>query len=1059
MRKLFKKLKGFTLIELLAVIIILAIIALIATPLIISIINDSRQSAALESARGYVKAVNYKIMEEEMKGNITPEGEYIIGENELLVSANNIDDITGEYLIGNSGVTWAGLCVNHFSIGYYNGKAFLDKAANYCNEEEPYVFTEPDAEFVSALCSNPDLYDTVNKLKIKTVEDIVCLSNLVNSGKNFSGKEVYLLSDINFSNDSSYKNKSVKDYGDINEDGVVDDLKTEVTTGKGFKPIGGLDKPFSGTFTGYAFTISNLMINRPEESYIGLFGNAAGAITGLKLRNANVIGNDYVSLIAATYGYGNYNDGPGLKNLDIQGSVTGNNYVAGLVGKGESYTRTQDVIFTGSVTGNNYVAALMGGSGNSSNSTNGLIYNTTITATGGNYINVGSPAGDTVFVKNVTTSPNITFTTEEIVYTADEMALFDSVLDTYIGGDTNGDKYYFDFDGNGVITVFSTDRKPITTGKLKGTGTEDNPYLIRNTNDWKSATATIDGDSHYYSIINDIDFTGKTFYPLGTKNNVLKGVVNGNGHTISNLTINGYDNVGVIGKSIADISNMRFNNITINGISNYVGIFSDNNGLIEGIKVRNANVTGYDNVGIIAGTFNYGNYNSGSGFRNLDVQGTVSGRNYVAGLVGYGGTYTRATDFIFTGSVTGNNYVATVMGGGGNNSNSSQGLIYNTTLTATGGSYINIGSPYSDNVAINNVTVSPSVALTDEEKPYTSNSMALFDSVVDTYIGGDTNKDGYYFDLNENGILTLYTLEERPINVTLTGEGTQSDPYVINNADDWKMATATIDENSYYYSINNDIDFTGKVFYPLGTKNNVLKGKILGNHHTISNVIINGYDNVGVFGKSNVDASDLVFNNITINGISNYVGIFGENVGALRGIKVRNTTVTGYDKVGVLAGTNSYGNYNSGPGLTSIDVQGTATGHNYISGIVGYGGSYTRIIDTVFKGSVTGSNYVAAFMSGGNNGSNSTRGVVYDTTITATDGNYVNIGSPYGDTMYIKNVTTSPSISLSSEETEFTSVTLDAVNSVIDTTIGGDNGGDGYYFTLTNGEYELVTAN
>ena len=1058
MKKLFKKLKGFTLIELLAVIIILAIIALIAVPIIIDIINDSRRGAALESARGYIKAVNYKIMEDEMKGEITPEGEYVIGENELTVSANNIENITGEYLIGSSGVTWAGLCVNHFSIGYYNGKAFIDNAGNYCNEDT-YTFTEPEGVLVSALCSDPDLYDTVDKLKIKTAEDLVCLSNLVNSGKNFSGKEIYLLSDLNLSSSGSYTNSNNKLYGDINGNETVEGLLTELTTGKGFKPIGDSTHSFSGKLTGYAFTISNLMINRPEESYIGLFGNANAAITGLKIRNANVIGNDYVGLIAGTYSYGGYNDGPGLTNLDIQGTVSGHNYVGGLVGYGNSYTRTKDIIFTGSITGNNYVAAIMAGSGNGSNSTNGLIYNTTITATGGNYINVGSPAGDTVFIKNVTTSPSVTYTEEEKAYTSDEMALFDLVLDTYIGGDTNGDKYYFDFDGNGVITLFSTERKPITTGKLKGTGTIDNPYLIRNTNDWKSATATIDGDSHYYSIINDIDFTGKTFYPLGTKNNVLKGVVNGNGHTISNLTINGYDNVGVIGKSIADISNMRFNNITINGISNYVGIFSDNNGLIEGIKVRNANVTGYDNVGIIAGTFNYGNYNSGSGFKNLDVQGTVSGRNYVAGLVGYGGTYTRARDFIFTGSVTGNNYVATVMGGGGNGSNSSQGLIYNTTLTATGGSYINIGSPYSDNVAINNVTVSPSVALTDEEKPYTSNSMALFDSVVDTYIGGDTNKDGYYFDLNENGILTLYTLEEKPINVTLTGEGTQSDPYVINNVNDWKMATATIDNDSHYYSINSDLDFSNVVFYPLGTKNNVLKGTVLGNHHTISNVITNGYDDVGVFGKSTVNASDLVFNNITINGISNYVGIFGENAGALRGIKVRNTNVTGNDFVGVLAGTNSYGNYNSGPGLTSLDIQGTATGHNYISGVVGYGGSYTRIIDTVFKGTVTGNNYVAAFMSGGNNSSNSSRGVIYDTTITATDGSYVNIGSPYGDAVYIKNVTTSPSVTLSSEETAFTTVTLDAVDSVIDTTIGGDSDGDGYYFTLTNGEYELITAN
>ena len=49
--------KGFTLIELLAVIVILAIIALIATPIVLSIINDSKESATLRSAQFYLDGV------------------------------------------------------------------------------------------------------------------------------------------------------------------------------------------------------------------------------------------------------------------------------------------------------------------------------------------------------------------------------------------------------------------------------------------------------------------------------------------------------------------------------------------------------------------------------------------------------------------------------------------------------------------------------------------------------------------------------------------------------------------------------------------------------------------------------------------------------------------------------------------------------------------------------------------------------------------------------------------------------------------------------------------
>ena len=51
--------KGFTLIELLAVIVILAIIALIATPIILNMINDARKNSAKSSALGYVDSIEY----------------------------------------------------------------------------------------------------------------------------------------------------------------------------------------------------------------------------------------------------------------------------------------------------------------------------------------------------------------------------------------------------------------------------------------------------------------------------------------------------------------------------------------------------------------------------------------------------------------------------------------------------------------------------------------------------------------------------------------------------------------------------------------------------------------------------------------------------------------------------------------------------------------------------------------------------------------------------------------------------------------------------------------
>ena len=49
--------KGFTLIELLAVIVILAIIALIATPIVMNVIDNAQKGADARSVEGYMKAV------------------------------------------------------------------------------------------------------------------------------------------------------------------------------------------------------------------------------------------------------------------------------------------------------------------------------------------------------------------------------------------------------------------------------------------------------------------------------------------------------------------------------------------------------------------------------------------------------------------------------------------------------------------------------------------------------------------------------------------------------------------------------------------------------------------------------------------------------------------------------------------------------------------------------------------------------------------------------------------------------------------------------------------
>ena len=63
---------GFTLIELLAVIVILAIIALIATPIILGIINDARKESNERSAELYASAVRNAVAAYQLTGTSAP---------------------------------------------------------------------------------------------------------------------------------------------------------------------------------------------------------------------------------------------------------------------------------------------------------------------------------------------------------------------------------------------------------------------------------------------------------------------------------------------------------------------------------------------------------------------------------------------------------------------------------------------------------------------------------------------------------------------------------------------------------------------------------------------------------------------------------------------------------------------------------------------------------------------------------------------------------------------------------------------------------------------------
>ncbi len=139
-------------------------------------------------------------------------------------------------------------------------------------------------------------------------------------------------------------------------------------------PIGDFGNPFCGHFYGTTYdsetetyiylTISNLSINRPDASYVGLFGNFAGAdIRGVAIRNANVTGSD--SGTGALVGQSVSRDSQPtlIEYCSATGTVTavGGFAVGGLVGIAND-TDVRQSYSTASVTGtlSSYAGGLVG---------------------------------------------------------------------------------------------------------------------------------------------------------------------------------------------------------------------------------------------------------------------------------------------------------------------------------------------------------------------------------------------------------------------------------------------------------------------------------------------------------------------------------------------------------------------------------------------------------------------------------------------------------------------------------------------------------------------------
>ena len=237
-------------------------------------------------------------------------------------------------------------------------------------------------------------------------------------------------------------------------------------------------------------------------------------------------------------------------------------------------------------------------------------------------------------------------------------------------------------------TIYSLS-KPLAGFFSGGDGSEDHPYIIANASDFDqiyanwghsepndnigyNGTDTFFGHASYQQTAEDINFDGKTYNVIGTSTKPFYGIYDGNGKTISNVSIGNGGSSGLFGyTSGAIIKNWTATNISVSGTGANRGAFI---GFMAGGEVNNCDVAGTSMVsgdaaaigGIVGSIRNAKGIITGCE-STANVTNTATSGNYatggIVGLVYTGADNSEVSSCATHGNVTnGCNYTGGIVG-------------------------------------------------------------------------------------------------------------------------------------------------------------------------------------------------------------------------------------------------------------------------------------------------------------------------------------------------------------------------------------------------------------
>ena len=409
----------------------------------------------------------------------------------------------------------------------------------------------------------------------------------------------------------------------------------------------------------------------------------------------------------------------------------------------------------------------------------------------------------------------------------------------------------------------------------------------------------------------DIDLSGfdgkdgrPAFNIIGTSyDNTFTGVFDGNGHTISHVTITGKDHLGLFGllEPGAEVKNLGVVDVNIAGSGDYVG------GLVG------------ENVGAVTACYS---------------TGIVSGDSSVGGLVGRNGG--RLGDSWDGGGVTNCYSTAAVTGTG----DCVGGLVGSNTGNWPAESIV--ASSFWDTQTSGQTTSDGGTGTTTAQ----IQDMQTYREAGWDFVGEKENGLHEVWQMPEGGGYPVLAILRGYTPPKLQGLGTPQDPYLISDA---MELGAMIYYNPYaHYRLAASIDLSGirwgAAVIPW------FAGAFDGTGLTISHLTINGASNLGLFGRleSGAEVKDLGLVEVNITSSGNYVGGLAGAGGTITNCYATGR-VSGKDYVGGLVG--------SGGTITNCDAAASVSGEDCVGGLVGYNYSGTVVTRCSSTGAVTGTGW------------------------------------------------------------------------------------------------------